>query len=91
MKKNEFLILKQSFPVSKFDRECEAYKYIIENLSEEDLIESGISIHELNQTIKEGEKYLYRVAKENGKFKTMSISLHNFEIIRNKYMIFKDE
>lgn len=82
MEKNKFLLLKESFPISQFERVCDAYDYIINNINSNE--------KNLEKTIKKNEKYLYRVGKENGKFKTMHISLHNYELIRNKYYIFND-
>ena len=85
----KFELLKQTFPISQFDRECDAYQYIIDNIEEEKRKELGIN--DLQQVIKEGEKYLYRVGKENGKFKYLCFSLTNFEIIRKYYYLFSDE
>lgn len=82
MEKNKFILLKQSFPISQFDRLCDGYNYIINHVNGKE--------KNLKKLIKKDEKYLYRVGKENGKFKTMHISLYNFEIIRNKYTIFID-
>ena len=82
MEKNKFILLKQSFPVSDFDRLCDGYDYIINHVNNNEKT--------LKKIIKKGEKYLYRVGKENKKFKTMHISLYNFEIIRKKYQIFND-
>ena len=86
----EYVLLKQSFPTSKFERECDGYKFILEETTEEEREKLNINIDDLEKTIQEGEKYLYRVGKENEKFKDMCISLHNFEIIRTKYYIFKE-
>lgn len=87
----KFQLLKQTFPVSEFDRECDGYKFIIDNLSKEIRISLGIDDNKLKKIIKGGEKYLYRVGKENGKFKAMTISLSNFEIIRKHIFLFTDE
>lgn len=86
----DFILLKQSYPTSKFDRECDGYKYIMDNTTEKEREEHNIKEEELQKIIQSGEKYLYRVGKEKGKFKTMCISLRNFEIIRKKYFIFED-
>jgi hypothetical protein len=87
----KFQLLKQSFPTSQFDRECDGYNYIMENTSKIERESLGIDDEKLVQTIKKGEKYMYRVGKEEGKFKTMSMALSNFEIIRKHYFLFSDE
>jgi len=87
---NKFELLKQVYYNSNYDRYCDGYKVIIETLSPEKREELGIDDTDLQEIIKEGEKYLYRVAKENGKFKYMAISLKSFEIIRKYYEYFKD-
>ena len=87
----KFQLLKQTFPVSEFDRECDGYKFIVENLSKEVREAIGIKDNMLTKTIKKGETYLYRVGKENGKFKAMTISLSNFEIIRKHIFVLSDE
>jgi len=87
----KFQLLKQTFPLSEFDRECDGYKFIIDNLPNEVRMSLGIDDDKLQKIIKGGEKYLYRVGKENGKFKAMTISLCNFEIIRKNIFLFTDE
>jgi len=86
---NKFQLLKQTFPISQYDRECDGYKFIIENTTEKERIKYGIN--KLQKIIKAGEKYLYRVGKENGEFKAMSISLSNFELLRKHYFKLSDE
>ena len=86
----KFHLLKQTFPTSEFDRKCDGYKFILENIPKEVRKEFGINEDELQQIIKEGEKYLYRVGKENGKFSAMTISLANFEIIRKHIFVLTD-
>ena len=86
-----FQLLKQTFPVSKYDRECDGYKFIMENLNKEVRETLGIEDDKLQKIIKEGENYMYRVGKEDGKFKAMTISLSNFEIIRKHIFLFNDE
>lgn len=86
----KFELLKQTFPVSRYERKCDAYQYILDNISEEKRTELGINDDDLQEVIKEGEKYMYRVGKENGKFKYMSISFRNFEILRKYYFLFED-
>ena len=84
----KFELLKQVYYNSKFDRLCDGYKAIMETLSPKKREELGIEDNDLQEFIMEGENYLYRVAKENGKFKAMYISLKNFEIIRKHYEYF---
>lgn len=87
----KFELLKQTFPISQFDRECDGYKFIIENTSKTKRITFGIEEDKLQKIIKKGEKYLYRVGKQNGKFKAMTIALSNFKIIRKYYSLFDEE
>lgn len=88
---SKFELLKQVYYNSKFDRKCDGYKEILKTLSPEKRKELGIEDDDLQEFIMKGENYLYRVAKENGKFKAMYISLKNFEIIRKHYKYFSDE
>jgi hypothetical protein len=88
---NKFELLKQVYYDSNCDRYCDGYKIIIDTLSPEKRNELGIKDSDLQEIIKEGEKYLYRVAKENGKFKYMSISIKNFEIIRKNFKYFNEK
>lgn len=86
----DFELLKRTYPTSKFDRYCDGVKYIIENTTEKERNEWGIDVSDLQKTIKEGEKYIYQVAKEKKAFKTMYLSFKNYEIIR-KYIFGKDD
>lgn len=86
----KFHFLKQTFPVSEFDRECDGYKFILDNLPKEVREALGIEDDKLQKIIKKGEKYLYRVGKEDGKFSAMTISLANFEIIRKHIFVLTD-
>lgn len=83
-------MLKQTYPISQCERKCDAYQYIIDNISSEKRKEVGIEDSDLQEYIRKGEKYLYRVGKEDGKFKYVCFSLKNFEIIRKYYFLFKD-
>ena len=87
----KFQLLKQTFPVSEFDRECEGYKFIMEHLPPIVRKKLEIDDRKLQRIIVGGEKYMYRVGKENGKFSAMTISLANFEIIRKHIFVFSDE
>lgn len=86
----KFHLLKQTFPISEFDRECDGYAFIMENLSKPVRERLGIDDSKLQKMIKEGEKYMYRVGKENGEFSAMTISLGNFEIIRKNIFVLTD-
>lgn len=79
---DEFLLLKRTYPISTAERECDAYKFLIENTTEDQRNEWGINTNSLKTTIKENEKYIYQVGKENGEFKTFSSCFENYAIIR---------
>lgn len=85
-----FILLKQTFPISQYDRKCDGYDYIINITTPEERKRLNIDENDLQKTILSGERYLYRVGKENNEFKSMSISLKNFEIIRKKIYKFND-
>jgi hypothetical protein len=87
----KFQLLKQTFPTSDFDRECDGYKFIMDNLPPIVRKRLDIKDEDLQKIIKAGEKYMYRVGKEEGKFKAMCISLSNFEIIRKHIFVLTDE
>lgn len=82
----KFELLKRTYPVSQFERLCDGYDYIIKNTTPEEREEIG----DIQRTIKEGEKYIYQVAKEDKEFKTMCLSFTNYSIIRNKLFRFED-
>ena len=93
---NKFALLKRIYPISKFDRECDGYKYIIENTTEEQRNSLGIEINKLKKMILTGEKYIYEVGKFGDKknienFQTKYISLENFELIRKKILQTNDD
>jgi hypothetical protein len=87
----DFELLKRTYPVSEFDRNCDGYDYILNNSTEEERKEWGIDMNELQRVIKEGEKYMYQVAKENGEFKVMCLCFTNYAIIRKKIFKLEDE
>jgi hypothetical protein len=89
--KKKFELLKQSFYDSKYDRYCDGYKLILKNIPPEDREKLGIKDDDLQEIIKEGEKYLYRVAKVNDKLQYRAISLKSYEIIRKHFKYFEDE
>jgi hypothetical protein len=79
---DEFILLKRTYPISTSDRECDGYKYLLENTTLEQRKEWGLNDDNLKKIIKEKEKYIYQVGKEKGKFKTFSSSFENYAIIR---------
>lgn len=87
----KFTLLKRTYPTSKEDRECDGYKYIMENSTVEQRIAAGIEDDKLKKLILSGETYMYQVGKEDNKFKTKYISLENFEIIRMNFFGNQDD
>lgn len=87
---NSFTLLKRTYPTSEHDRYCDGYEYILENSTPEERKEWGVVDDELQRIIKEGERYMYQVGKEDGEFKIMSICFENYAIIR-KYIYEIDE
>jgi hypothetical protein len=79
---DEFILLKRTYPISTSDRECDAYKYLIDNTTEEQRKEWGLVTESLKRIIKENEKYIYQVGKEKGQFNVFSSSFENYAIIR---------
>jgi hypothetical protein len=86
----DFDLLKRTYPKSKHDRVCDGYKYIVDNTTRRDRNKWGIDKRKMQRVIKEGEKYIYQVAKEQDEFKTMYLSFSNYEIIR-KYIFGVDD
>lgn len=87
----DFELLKRTYPVSEFDRFCDGYDYIMQNSTPEEREEWGINVNELQRVIKEGEKYIYQVAKEGREFKIMCLCFANYAIIRKKIFKFEDD
>lgn len=85
MKNKKFVLLKQSFPKSRKDRKCDAYDIIMQQTTPEQRGDLGLNDDEITKKIYKGDRYMYRVGKENGKFKALHISFVNYEII-NKYL-----
>lgn len=81
----KFELLKRTYPVSKFERYCDGFSYIMKNSTLEDRDKHNIVENELQKTIQQGERYLYMVGKENGKFKTQSVSFSNYKLIREMF------
>lgn len=85
MTDNKFILLKQSFPKSRKERKCDAYEIIMQQTSQEERKKLGLEDSDIVDIINPGDRYLYRVGKEDGKFKALHISFINYEII-NKYL-----
>lgn len=90
MGNNDFVLLKRTYPVSKFDRYCDGYDYIIKNTTWVERRKWGLHKKKLQRIIKEGEKYMYIVGKENGEFKYLSVCFSNYEVIRKHFFGFED-
>lgn len=87
----EFTLLKRTYPISKTNRNCDGFFYILDNTTTEQRKEWRINARELQREIKKGERYIYEVAKESYKiFKVKYVSFSNYAIIR-KYIIKKDD
>lgn len=78
----EFVLLKRTYPISTSERECDGYKYLLDKTTEDERNSWGVDLSKLKQTIKENEKYIYQVGKENGEFRVFSICFENYAIIR---------
>jgi len=87
----DFELLKRTYPVSQHNRFCDGYDFIEKNSNKEERQEWGIELGKLQKVIKEGEKYIYQVAKEGKEFKTMCLCFENYAIIRKKIFKFEDE
>ena len=88
---NDFELLKRTYPVSEFDRNCDGYLYILDNTTTEERKEWKVNARELQREIKAGEKYIYQVAKDNNEFKAMCLSFSNYAIIRKHIFGIDDE
>jgi hypothetical protein len=84
--KNNFELLKRTYPTSQHDRNCDGYKFIIKNSTKEERIEWGICDNDLQKIILKDEKYIYEVAKDGDNFRSISSCFLNYEIIR-KYIL----
>lgn len=88
--RKDFELLKRTYPISKYDRVCDGYKYLLDNTTPRERRKWGIQKKKLQRIIKTGEKYIYQVAKEGREFKTMCLSFPNYEIIR-KHLFGKED
>ena len=85
-KRRKPTLLKSTYYNSRKQRDCDGYKYIMENTTAEEREKLGITTDDLQKVIEKGEKYMYRVGiDDDHKFDTMYISLKSFEVIRKKY------
>jgi hypothetical protein len=87
----DFILLKRTYPTSKHDRFCDGYDYILENTTSKERRKWSIQKKKLQKIIKEGEKYMYIVGKENGEFRYLSVCFPNYEIIRKYIFELNDE
>ena len=87
----DFELLKRTYPISEFDRNCDGYCYILDNSTAEERLMWNINVMDLQRVIKTGEKYIYQVAKEGREFKTMCLCFKNYEIIRKNIFKLDDE
>jgi hypothetical protein len=87
----DFELLKRTYPVSEFNRNCDGFTYILDNTTTEERKEWKINARELQREIKTGEKYIYQVAKEQGEFKIMCLCFTNYAIIRKKIFKLDDD
>jgi hypothetical protein len=87
----DFVHLKRTYPISQYERECDAYKFLMENSTEEQRNAWGVSTNKLKKTILPNEKYIYQAGLDNGTFKTMSSSFDNFAIVREYIFGIKDK
>lgn len=88
---NKFILLKRTYPKSKYDRYCDGYDYIINNSSIEQRKLNNIDDSNIIKKISAGEKYIYQVGKEKDEFKVMHISFKNYKIIRKLFFGESDE
>lgn len=86
-----FIYLKRTYPTSQFERECDAYKFLMENSTPEQRVLWGINDQDLKKTIKQEEKYIYQVGKDGDQLKTMCSSFENFALVREHIFGIKDE
>jgi hypothetical protein len=77
-----FTLLKRTYPINTSERDCDAYKHLMENTTSEQRLSWGIVDADLKRTIKENEKYIYQAGKVKGDFQTVSYSFENYALIR---------
>jgi hypothetical protein len=77
-----FMLLKRTYPISQFERECDAYNYLFQHTTEEQRAGWGVDISKLKKTILANEKYIYQVAKEGDEFRAFYCTYENYAIVR---------
>lgn len=87
----EFLHLKRTYPISQIQRDCDAYKFLLENTTEEQRQTWGIVTTNLKSVIQPNEKYIYQAGIEDHTFKTMCSSFENFALVREYIFGVKDK
>ena len=88
----DFVLLKRTYPVSKVNRICDGFVYILDNTTTEQRKEWKIDAKELQREIKVGERYIYQVGKEEYIiFKVKCLSFSNYAIIRKHIFGIDDE
>jgi hypothetical protein len=87
----DFELLKRTYPITEFDRQCDGYYFILDNTTPIERKEWKINARELQRVIKKGEKYIYQVAKDKGEFKVMYLCFKNYEIIRKHIFKLEDD
>jgi hypothetical protein len=88
----DFVLLKRTYPVSKVNRICDGFVYILDNSTAEQRKEWRINARELQREIKKGERYIYEVARESYKiFKVKCVCFSNYAIIRKHIFGIDDE
>ncbi len=88
----DFELLKRTYPVSRINRICDGYDFILKNSTPEQRLEWQIDINELQREIRAGERYIYEVAREHYKiFKVKCLCFSNYAIIRKYIFEIDDE
>lgn len=88
----DFELLKRTYPVSRINRICDGYDYILQNSTPEQRLEWGVDITKLQREIRAGERYIYEVACEKYRmFKAKCLCFSNYEIIRKYIFEIDDE
>ena len=88
----DFELLKRTYPVSRINRNCDGYDFILKNSTPKQRKKWGVDSSELQQEIKIGERYIYEVAKESYKiFKVKCLCFKNYAIIRKHIFGIDDE
>lgn len=91
MPRTNFVLLKRTYPISQQNRFCDGYDYILKNTTPRERRKWEIKKKSLQQIIKDGEKYMYLVGKEDGEFQYLCVCFPNYEIIRKHLFGLEDE